>query len=335
MKQYTVRHRATYRYQSDVAYSRLLAHLVPRATARQQPAAHVLTVSPRPAEHAERSDFFGNTTNSFVIDEPHAKLDILAESELSVEAIPAYVAHESFGWEAARASFEAPLDADTLEAVQYAFDTPLTALNETVLAYAQTSFVPGRPLFASALELNSRIHADFRYEKDATDTRTTVERVFELRAGVCQDLAHVGIAAVRSMGLAARYVSGYLLTHPPADASVSSAPMRAMPGSASDSPFGWVVSTRQRCYRAANVTAAWGRDYGDVAPSTASSPAERHEVKVAVVLPRNATDLGARFVPCAATALMDDRERATVAKIRGDRILLFQLGDAREDPARR
>jgi transglutaminase-like putative cysteine protease len=130
------------------------------------------------------------------------------------------------------------------------------------------------------------VHADFAYDKEATDTRTTVERVFELRAGVCQDLAHAGLAAVRSMGLAARYVSGYLLTQP------APGHERLLGADASHAwfavwipPFGWVDfdPTNDMLPSTEHITVAWGRDYGDVAPIHGIiTGGSEHEVEVGV-----------------------------------------------------
>ena len=181
---YTVLHRTTYKYASDVAYSRLVAHLVPRATPRQRSLAFEVNLSPEPVKSFERPDFFGNTVSWFTIDEPHAILDIFAESRIAVEAAPALAPDMSLRWESVRTSFEVPADPQTLEALQYTFDTPLTAANEDVVTYARRSFARGRPLLACVLELNSRVHADFTFDKEATDTRTTVKRAFELRQPV-------------------------------------------------------------------------------------------------------------------------------------------------------
>ena len=283
---YTVRHRTTYTYESEVAYSRLVAHLLPRATPRQRPLSFEITVDPEPVRRLERSDFFGNTMNLLTIDDPHEVLEIVAESRVVVDAIPAFAAEASPPWETVRGTFDSPADPDTLEAVQYTFDTPLTATNAEVVAYAKRSFQRGRPLFACVLELNTRIHADFTYEKDATDTRTTVQSIFELRAGVCQDLAHVGLAAVRAMGLAARYVSGYLLTHPAPGRE------RLIGADASHAwfavwipPFGWVDfdPTNDMLPSNEHITVGWGRDYGDVAPIHGIiTGGGEHEVDVAV-----------------------------------------------------
>jgi transglutaminase-like putative cysteine protease len=283
---YTVRHRTTYHYEQDVAYSRLIAHLAPRVTPRQRPRAFSVSVAPSPGQRVERLDFFGNRTNWFVIDEPHGLLDILAESRVAVDAAPELVPDASPSWESERRGLELPGDPEVLDAVQYAFDTPLTAVTNEVVEYARTSFRRGAPLLECLLDLNGRIHRDFKYEKDATDTSTTVEQVFELRAGVCQDLAHVGIATVRAMGLAARYVSGYLLTHPPpgrkrligADASHAWFAVW-MP------PLGWIDldPTNDMLPSSEHITVAWGRDYGDVAPIHGIiTGGSEHEVDVAV-----------------------------------------------------
>ncbi len=286
MSQYLVRHRTTYRYASDVAYSRLIAHLVPRATARQRPLTFDVDVKPWPVERWQRSDFFGNTTNWFTIDEPHDVLDVVSESQVTVDPAPTFAPEASLPWEAVRTSFEFPADPETQQVVQYVFDTPVTATDAAVVAYAEESFAPGRPMLACVLDLNHRIHRDFTYDAEATDTRTTVKQVFELRAGVCQDLAHVGIAAVRALGLAARYVSGYLLTHPPPGRE------RMIGADASHAwfavwvpPFGWIDfdPTNDMLPSSEHITLAWGRDYGDVSPIHGIiTGGSEHKVDVAV-----------------------------------------------------
>jgi transglutaminase-like putative cysteine protease len=284
---FLVRHRTTYHYASDVAYSRLIAHLVPRATARQRPHAVDLRVTPDPVKRSERADFFGNTTSWLTIDEQHDVLDVLAESRVSVDPIPDYAPEASPAWESVRASFERPATPAELDAVQYLFDTPLTETDGDVVAYARTSFPRGRPLLDCVLDLNGRIHGDFRFDGEATTTHTTVKEAFELRAGVCQDLAHVGIACVRSMGLAARYVSGYLLTHPPAGRE------RLIGADASHAwlavwipPYGWIDldPTNDMLPSNEHITVAWGREYGDVAPihGIISGGGSEHDVDVAV-----------------------------------------------------
>lgn len=266
---YLVRHRTTYRYLQDVSHSWHLAHLRPRSTPNQSVHDSNISLSLAPATRVGREDYFGNPCEWFSIDQPHARLEVVAESSVSVAPTPERVSRESLPWEKVRTMLENPTDADTRDAVQYLFDSPLTAFEGDIAAYGVVSFPPARPLLAGAMELMNRIHADFRYDTTVTDVTTPVDRVFEIRAGVCQDLAHAGIAALRAIGLPARYVSGYLLTKPPpgrtrllgADASHAWFSVWAP-------PFGWVDldPTNDLVVSQSHVTAAWGRDYSDVAP---------------------------------------------------------------------
>ncbi len=286
MTQYLVRHRTTYRYRQHVAYSRLIAHLAPRTTARQRPLTFDVDVTPWPVERRQRSDFFGNTTNWFTIDEPHVELEVVSESQVAVGPAPTFDPDASLPWEAVRKSFEFPADAASQQVVQYVFDTPVTASNREVQAYAEASFTPQRAMLHCVLDLNARIYRDFKYDAKATDVRTTVKRVFELRAGVCQDLAHAGVAAVRAMGLAARYVSGYLLTHPPpGEERLVGADASHAWFSAWIPPFGWIDfdPTNNMLPGREHITIAWGRDYGDVAPIHGIiTGGSEHKVDVAV-----------------------------------------------------
>jgi transglutaminase-like putative cysteine protease len=268
MTDYSVRHRTTYRYMQDVSYSRHLLHLAPRETKTQRLAEYRLSVAPTPDQHISRRDFFGNPVDWLALDEPHAEVEVIAESRVAALAPRARDPAASQPWEAARTQLEAAAPAAG-DVVQYSFDSPLTAFSVDLAGYARRSFTPGRPMLAAALELMTRIHDDFRYDTTVTDAATPVDRVFEIRAGVCQDLAHVGIAALRALGLPARYVSGYLLTKPPpgrerllgADASHAWFAVWAP-------PFGWVDldPTNDMIPGDGHITVAWGRDYGDVAP---------------------------------------------------------------------
>lgn len=266
---YLVRHRTTYRYVQDVSHSWHLAHLRLRDTANQKVASSEIAISLEPDSIASRTDYFGNPVEWFAFDRPHTLLEILAESRVTVERPPERPSRESLTHERVRALLENPPDAEARDAVQYIFDSPMTAFMSDIAEYAGESFPPGRPMLAGAEELMNRIHCDFRYDTSVTDATTPVDRVFEIRAGVCQDLAHVGIAAMRSLGLPARYVSGYLLTRPPpgmprlvgADASHAWFSVWAP-------PFGWVDldPTNDVIVGETHVTSSWGRDYGDVAP---------------------------------------------------------------------
>jgi len=267
--EYLVRHRTTYRYLQDVSHSWHLAHLRPRSTPQQSVHDSNIALSLAPATRVGREDYFGNPCEWFSIDQAHTRLEVVAESSVSVHPAPERVSRESLPWEKVRAMLENPADQDTRYAVQFLFDSPLVSFESDVASYGAVSFPPGRPLLAGAMELMNRIHKDFRYDTTVTDVSTPVDRVFEIRAGVCQDLAHAGIAALRAIGLPARYVSGYLMTRPPpgrtrllgADASHAWFSVWAP-------PFGWVDldPTNDLVVSENHVTAAWGRDYSDVAP---------------------------------------------------------------------
>jgi len=267
--EYFVRHRTTYRYLQDVSYSCHLAHLRPRATTNQHVFASEVTLNPTPSSRAKRPDYFGNECEWFTLDQPHTLLEVLAESRVRVNPHPARDVRLSESWETVRGRLEEASEDEARDAVQFIFDSPLTAFDSDVASYAVKSFPPGQKLLAGALDLMNRIHEDFRYDTTVTDATTPVDRVFEIRAGVCQDLAHVGIAAMRSLGLPARYVSGYLLTQPPpgmtrmlgADASHAWFSVWAP-------PLGWIDldPTNNVVVGEGHVTAGYGRDYADVAP---------------------------------------------------------------------
>jgi transglutaminase-like putative cysteine protease len=267
--EYFVRHRTTYRYLQDVSYSCHLAHLRPRETANQHVFVSEVTLNPAPASRAKRPDYFGNECEWFTLDQPHTLLEVLAESRVRVSPHPPRDVRLSESWETVRGRLEEASDAEASDAVQFIFDSQLTAFSSDIAAYAIKSFPPGQKLLAGALDLMNRIHEDFRYDTTVTDATTPVDRVFEIRAGVCQDLAHVGIAAMRSLGLPARYVSGYLLTQPPpgmtrmlgADASHAWFSVWAP-------PLGWIDldPTNNVVVGEGHVTAGYGRDYADVSP---------------------------------------------------------------------
>lgn len=266
---YLVRHRTTYRYLQEVSHSQHLLHLEPRATPRQRVLSTAVTVTPEPSELVRRPDAFGNQAEWVTLDEAHETLEILAESHVIVAGDPPPDPAASLPWEQVTHLLEAPSDEETRAVVPYLFDSAYTWFTADLAGYARPSFPPGRPFLAGAVDLMRRIHRDFRYDTTVTDVATPVDRVFEIRAGVCQDLAHLAIACLRACGLPARYVSGYLLTRPPpgqpklqgADASHAWFAVWAP-------PHGWVDldPTNDLLPAEEHVTVGWGRDYGDVSP---------------------------------------------------------------------
>ena len=265
---YRISHRTTYKYVYPVAVGDHVACLKPRSLPHHDLLQNSLHVHPAPASLTERTDYFGNVLCFFTVYEPHKELIVESKSEVTVEA-PSYAPEPGFGWEASTRSLGAEHVPEALEAHQFQFESPRIRLNPGFAAYALQSFTPGRPMREALLDLTSRIHREFRFDSKATNVRTTVEEVFAKRHGVCQDFAHVQIACLRSIGIAARYVSGYLRTYPPpgrprligCDASHAwvSAYCRGL---------GWldVDPTNDVAPTDGHVTVAWGRDYGDVSP---------------------------------------------------------------------
>lgn len=265
----SVTHRNRFRYLTDVNLARHALHLTPRTTAAQTCHRHSVTVDPVPEVTARRTDFFGNTTQFLTIQAPHRELTITAESVVEVNPAPPPDPAATMAWDAVHESVSADLSPEGLAAYEMTFDSPYVTAATDLTDYARHSFASRRPVLEAALDLTARIHGDFRYNSGATTIETPVDEVFAARHGVCQDFAHLQIACLRQLGLAARYVSGYLLTRPPegrerlvgADASHAWVSLWC-PGN------GWVDldPTNNTIPGDEHVTLAWGRDYGDVSP---------------------------------------------------------------------
>lgn len=267
---YRVEHITRYAYASVVSTSQHLAYLRPRELPRQHVHWHELEVEPRPAEAGQRADYFGNLADRFTVLRPHTELRVSGRSVVEVRpAWPRPDPAQSPAWEVLRDALAYRKSAPGHPAAQYAYASPYVAVSSDVAEFARPSFPAGRPLLVAAIDLMRRIHAEFRFDPAATTITTPVARVLAERRGVCQDFAHVQIACLRSLGLPARYVSGYLLTDPPpgqprlagADASHAwlSVPCPRL-GWVDLDPTNDVLPDRR------HVTLAWGRDYGDVSP---------------------------------------------------------------------
>nr|MDQ6881334.1 transglutaminase family protein [Pseudomonadota bacterium] len=207
-------HETTYDYTPRVKTAQHVAHLKPRDDAQQQVLSHRLTVMPAPAQQTESIDVYGNTRAFFNMTGAHDELSVVADSVVATQA-PAPPA-ASMAWEAARERMRYHRGAAWDPASEFVFASPYVPRHEHFLAYARPCFTPGRPLWEAAWELMERIHRDFTYESEATDISTPALEALDMRKGVCQDFAHIMLGCLRSLGLPARYVSGYLLTRPPA-----------------------------------------------------------------------------------------------------------------------
>jgi transglutaminase-like putative cysteine protease len=270
---YEIVHRTEYRYDADVSANYSETHLIPRDLDDQTCHAHALLVDPAPDDVRERTDFFGNPVAYFSIQQPHRQLTVTATS--TVEVRPRGLQLDllsSERWEEVRARVRneaGPTDADAITARQYILDSPLIGSDPLVAEYASASFPPGRPLVEAVLDLSSRIHRDFAYKPGATDIATKLPDVLHAREGVCQDFAHLAIGCVRSVGLPARYVSGYLETDPPpGEEKILGTDASHAWCSVFVPEVGWLDldPTNDQVPNDRYVTTAWGRDYADVTP---------------------------------------------------------------------
>jgi transglutaminase-like putative cysteine protease len=264
---YRVTHTTTYHYEDLASVCHNELRLTPRRDARQQPRRSQLRIDPTPSALVPLVDFFGNQVHFLTLQEPHRQLTITAKSDVSVTAVaPPDTAP---AWEDVRDRLRAERSPAVLDAYQFVFESPQVAVDDAVLDFVRPSFAPDRPVLDAVRDLTRRIHVEFRYDKTATTVATPVAAVLRQRRGVCQDFAHLEIACLRALGLAARYVSGYILTVPPPGASrlvgadASHAWLAVWVGDA-----GWVDvdPTNDQLPGDQHVTVAWGRDYADVSP---------------------------------------------------------------------
>ena len=268
MKHHIV-HKTTFSYTEPASLSQNELFLYPRQTNTQQVVSSELIIEPQPQYLHRRTDFFGNIVHVFMVQHPHTELSVTAASRVETAVPVAPPPENSPAWETVAHSLTVRDTAELLDACQFVFASPLIATPAEAEAFARPSFPPGTPVLAGAVDLMGRIFKDFTYDKSATTVDTSVTQALASAKGVCQDFAHVAISCLRSLGLAARYVSGYLKTLPPpgkarlvgADASHAWLSL-FVPGT------GWVDldPTNNLIPGDTHITIAWGRDYGDVTP---------------------------------------------------------------------
>ena len=262
-RRYRIEHSTVYRYSAEVGTSFGRGYLRPRDLPGQQCLQHTLTVHPQPSDLAHGVDAYGNANSYFHVTDPHTELRVTGHSDVEVSSPTFDPAVTGLAWERARPGASDPA------AVEFTLDSPLVTLPPQVRRYAEASFTPGRPMLDAITDLTHRIYTEFTYRLGATSVSSTVVDVLESRAGVCQDFAHLAAGCLRSIGLACRYVSGYLATYPPpgqqrlvgADASHAWAAVRLADGS-------WLGfdPTNDTFADERYTVLAWGRDYDDVPP---------------------------------------------------------------------
>lgn len=271
---YRIRHRTTYTYTAPVTISHHAGRLIPRSFATQRVHDASASIHPTPSHRGRRIDFFGNVLTTFTLVEAYRSLAVTAASHVSVQPPDIPDPAQTPPWERVAERLSLGLGADIVENVQYTFDSPLIVASGMLRDYARASFPPGRPILEGVVDLCARMHADFAYDPTATTIATPLTQVMRDRRGVCQDFAHIMIGSLRALGLAARYVSGYVLTRMPDDGT------RLEGGDAShawvsvfvpmpEAPNGgWidVDPTNNKLVTHEHVVVAWGRDFDDVSP---------------------------------------------------------------------
>ncbi|WP_395601834.1 transglutaminase N-terminal domain-containing protein [Pseudomonas sp. A1230] len=269
---YQIFHDTCYHYDSPVSLAQQLAHLWPRECSWQRCTQRQLLISPQPSTRRDELDVFGNPLTRLAFERPHDELQVNARLTVEVLARPSLDFNQSPAWELTRNALtysSQPLPSDLLEACRYRFQSPYVHLKRSFVEFSQSCFPPGQPLLLGVQALMQKIFSEFTFDAEATQVATPLVEVLERRRGVCQDFAHLMLACLRSRGLAARYISGYLLTRPPpgqprligADASHAWVSVFCP-------VLGWVDFDPTNNVQPAleHITLAWGRDFSDVSP---------------------------------------------------------------------
>jgi len=281
-----VSHKTTYVYSESASTSHHEARLTPRASENQSTLSHEILITPEPTVRRGRLDFFGNKTTYFGLTEPHQKLEIESRSLVDITLRRDVDCQNSPPWESVRDRLASDRRRDTLQAFVMAFESTHVEFCDALFDFSATVFVPQEPILCVAEALMHKIYSEFRYDPNATDINTSIATLIEKRRGVCQDFAHLFAACLRSQGLAARYVSGYLLTQPPpgkprlvgADASHAWVSVWVP-------EQGWIDfdPTNDLIPGEQHVTIAYGRDFDDVTPVRGVIlGGGQHKVRVAV-----------------------------------------------------
>ena len=305
---YAVRHETLYRYRRDVVHAHQQLHLTPRNSERQQCVLHRIDITPQPAVSAEYVDAFGNWVTRVELDRPHNRLQVVAEMDVRLDALPEWDFEQAESWERVREQLcynAQGRNADWLEAMRFRGESPYVRIKAVLGEYARDCLRPGASVATVCTALMAKIRRDFTYAPGSTEIATPLLQVLANRTGVCQDFSHLMIACLRSVGLSARYVSGYLRTHGPAPATAADkddddedddddgdGQQRSGEGAAAAGgadgivpplrgadaahawvaafapPFGWIGfdPTNNVIAGQDHVALAWGRDFGDVSP---------------------------------------------------------------------
>jgi transglutaminase-like putative cysteine protease len=224
-----ITHETRYDYSPVVEVAQHLCHLRPNQNTGQTLLSHNLRITPQPDAQSQSSDVFGNTVSYFSLQSAHSQLVVTAQSTVATR--PPLMPTSAVTCAQVRERFRYAAGAAYDPAAEFLFASPFVPRHADFVAYARASLLPDAPLHLAARDLMRRIYTDFLYESQSTEVNTPALTALAQRKGVCQDFAHIMIACLRSFGVPARYVSGYLMTTPPPGV----APLRG-----SDASHAWV-----------------------------------------------------------------------------------------------
>ncbi|MDF1657356.1 MAG: transglutaminase family protein [Verrucomicrobiales bacterium] len=267
---YRIRHRTTYQYGGRIDICHSIAHVKPREDDQQEILSHQVAVTPEPFFRVDREDYWKNGTLYFEIQESHDRLEVL--STLTVEKQVNVVQSPLSGipWDDKKERLR-PGDSDEagLYFANFLLPTRTCPFIEELDTFLKPSLTVGKDSMALISELMTRVYTEFSYVPGATDTTTPLATVLENKKGVCQDFAHVMIAALRRIGIPARYVSGYLETlPPPGQEKLQGSDATHAWIEAYSAKTGWVAfdPTNDKIPAHQHIKIAHGRDYFDVQP---------------------------------------------------------------------
>lgn len=266
---YSVEHTTKYQYHEQVSLCHNIAALAPRNTDKQICRAFNIIISPLPEVLEEHVDFFGNRLYYFVIEQEHEELTVTVRSQVEkINANESQPLYPNQSWESVRDMLLASTG-EFMEEKQFTHPTEITATTPEIKRYAEKSFTAGKPLFEAAYDLIKRIYTDFKFTPGFTTISTPLSVVMKEKKGVCQDFAHLAISCIHSMGLPARYVSGYLETLAPAGKEKLAGVDASHAWISVFIPeMGWVDfdPTNNQLATEQYITIGWGRYYFDIIP---------------------------------------------------------------------
>lgn len=281
---YKLKHQTIYTYAHEVHNYQSILCLQPRNFAKQTCSNFKLEIEPPPSKIYSRTDYFGNIQHYFSLHETHKSLKVTVTSEVEVLHNLVLPLNPISCKEAA---LKCKTDHEIkMEVLQYQLPSQYISWDDQIIAFAETCLKPELSLFEAILDLIKKIYTEFRFKSGSTNVNTPLKTILKERKGVCQDFSHLAIASLRSVGIPAKYVSGYIETLPP----------KGKPKlEGSDASHAWISvyipemgwcefdPTNNMIPQQRHIVTAYGRDFADVSPMKGIIfSSGEHKVKVEV-----------------------------------------------------